>query len=154
MDEFINRWQFVRSETLEILQSLSDEDLQFRPAGNTWQPLYYQFGCIIRTQLIYAEAARSGQMDFALFHASRFPAKADYQSVQSISSHLASSNKQWLDAVSLNTGSVVWPDGTASIAQHIARLAEHERLHHGQLISYCTLAGFELPPEFKQNWAL
>lgn len=73
LSAFINGWNFTRSETLEILNSLDDERLLFKPKGEKWQ---------------------------------------------------------------------------------LASLSEHERLHHGQFISYFTLAGFELPKAFKSNWAL
>ena len=75
MDVFIKRWQFTRSETIEILQSLTDEQLQFKPDGEKWQPIFHQFGCIARTQLIYAKAAESGVMDFSLFGSPDMPDK-------------------------------------------------------------------------------
>jgi hypothetical protein len=154
MEEFVDRWKFVRSETLELLQSLNDEKLQFKPKGEKWQPLFYQFSCTARTQAIYAHAAQSGAMDFSLFSSSGLPRKTDHQTVKALLSFLVSSERQWLNALHANSDGVVWPDSKKSISAHIACLSEHERLHHGQLISYFTLAGFELPPNFKNNWAL
>lgn len=49
---------------------------------------------------------------------------------------------------------IVWPDFSAPLALHISNLLEHERMHLGQLISYHTMAGYKLPSNFKQNWAL
>ena len=154
MEEFIERWKFVRSETLELLQSLDNEQLQFKPEGEKWQPLFYQFSCMARTQLVYAHAARSGAMDFSLFASSELPSKTDYQTVDTLLSFLANSNQDWLSALRANKDGVMWPDSKKSATIHIASLSEHERLHHGQLISYFTIAGFELPSEFKRNWAL
>jgi hypothetical protein len=154
MNDFINRWQFTRSETIEILQSLTDEQLQFKPEGKKWQSIFHQFGCIARTQLIYAKAAESGQMDFSLFSSPDMPDKDTMQTQDEILKLLSESNNSWLAAVSKNSDGVQWPDGSKPIEIHIMSLAEHERLHHGQLISYFTLAEFELPPNFKRNWAL
>jgi len=143
MDVFIKRWQFTRSETIEILQSLTDEQLQFKPDGEKWQPIFHQFGCIARTQLIYAKAAESDMPD-----------KDTKQAQGEILKLLNESNEAWLAALSKNENGVKWPDQLKPIEIHIMSLAEHERLHHGQLISYFTLAGFELPSDFKRNWAL
>lgn len=154
MDEFIKRWGFVRSETLAILQALSDEQLSFRPDGDKWQPLYYQFGCIARTQIVYSRAAASGAMDFSLFGSEELPKKDKSKSVQDIRNLLNTSNQEWLESLHNNQGGVHWPDGNKSLQLHIAALSEHERIHHGQLISYFTLANIELPQSFKQNWAL
>jgi hypothetical protein len=154
MDEFIARWNFVRFETLEILDTLTDEQLQFKPTGDTWQPLFYQFGCIGRTQLVYAKAVESGQMDLSLFGSSSLPNKDDNQSKERIINFLEKCNQSWLRAMSVNNNGVEWPAGRISLLLHISSLAEHERLHHGQLISYFTLTGFKLPKNFKSNWAL
>lgn len=154
MDEFLKRWNFVRSETIEILNSLDDERLTFKPEGEKWQALYFQFGCIGRTQLVYATAAETGLMDFSLFRSKNLPSKTDNQTKVSLESLLTTSNEKWVEVIHRSTAGVKWPDGNKSIQLHIAALAEHERLHQGQLISYFTLAGFELPSNFKRNWAL
>jgi len=154
MDDFIKRWQFTRSETIEILQSLTDEQLQFKPEGDKWQSIFHQFGCISRTQLIYAKAAEDGVMDLSLFSSSKIPDKDSHQTNAAILAFLNESNDAWLTALSQNNGAVKWPGDKKPIEVHIMSLAEHERLHHGQLVSYFTTAGFELPPNFKRNWAL
>ncbi len=154
MDEIIDRWRFVRSETLELLDVLNDEQLLLKPEGDTWQPMYYQFACIARTQLVYAKAAESGVMDFGLFASPLMPNKHDYQTKEQLIELLNMSEDDWKEAVDKNTVVVKWPDAHKSIEVHVMSLAEHERLHHGQLISYFTLLGIELPRSFKRNWAL
>lgn len=154
MEDFIKRWQFTRSETIEILKSSADAQLQYRPEGEKWQPIFHQFGCMARTQLIYAKAAESGEMDFSLFGSPDMPGKDTKQTQAEILTFLNESNDAWLEALAKNAGGVKWPDGTKPLEIHIASLAEHERLHHGQLIAYFTLAGFSLPQGFKRNWAL
>jgi hypothetical protein len=154
MNDFIVRWQFTRSETIEILKSLTDEWLQFKPEGEKWQPMFRQFGCMGRTQLIYAKAAETGVMDFSLFGSSEITGKDLNQTVGSILAFLEDANSAWIAALRRNKVGVQWPDDNKRIELHITSLAEHERLHHGQLISYFTFAGMELPLGFKNNWAL
>ena len=68
MEEAINAWIFTRTETKELLAALDDEQLSFKPEGDKWQPMYYQFACMIRTQHIYTKALNTGIMDFAYFN--------------------------------------------------------------------------------------
>lgn len=154
MDEFLRDWCFARSETLELLHSLDDEQLAFKPKGSTWQSLAYQFVCIARTQLVFAKALAAGNMDYMLFRDPSLPDKQSFQTKPELLKLLDSSNIIWLNALKNGPSNVQWPEREASKVGHGYRLIAHERLHHGQLISYFTLAGFALPPQFKQNWAL
>lgn len=160
MDEtkqsFINRWQFTRSETLEILENLDNKQLRFRPEGDHWQPLSYQFTCSARTQLIYAKAIREGKMDFSWFSSPEFPSKDAFGTKDEIRDVLNAANKTWLDILGNATAdtTIAWPDFSAPLVLHISNLLEHERMHLGQLVSYHTMADYKLPPNFKRNWAL
>lgn len=153
---FITRWQFTRSETLEILENVSDEQLHFKPEGDRWQPLSYQFTCCARTQLVYAKAVREGKMDFHWFGSGEFPSKDAFTTKDEIRSLLNTADEAWLEAVKNMPANetIAWPDFSAPLVLHISNLLEHERMHLGQLISYHTMAQYELPPNFKRNWAL
>lgn len=153
---FIKRWQFTRSETLEILANLTDEQLSFKPMGEQWQPLSHQFACCARTQLIYAKATREGKMDFSWFSSQEFPNKDAFTTKDKVMGLLHEADQAWLQAVenAAPSANIVWPDFSAPLALHISNLLEHERMHLGQLISYHAMAGYELPPNFKRNWAL
>ena len=154
MDDFIKRWQFTRLETYEILSSLDDKQLLFQPEGNKWQPLYYQFACMARTQLVYAMAVETGMMDFALFGSPDMPNKHDYQTKASLEKFLDDADRQWLAGLDRGANVVDWAGDKRPAEVHIMSLAEHERLHHGQIVSYFTLAGYNLPGSFRSNWAL
>ncbi len=155
---FIRHWNFTRSETLEILGSLDDEKLQFKPKGEKWQALFWEFGCIGRTQLVYTEAIKTGKMDFSLFESPKLSPKDEFKTKADILKSLEKINKEWREAIVNRRGDedfkIAWPGFKMSLPVHISSLVAHERLHHGQFISYFTLAGFELPKGFKTNWAL
>ncbi|HLZ15237.1 MAG TPA: DinB family protein [Candidatus Saccharimonadales bacterium] len=152
-DEAMREWRLARAETLELLGALSDQDLLFRPVGAKWQPLYYQFACMARSQLVYARALQTGKMDFAYFTDPMLPDKQVQNDQERLKALFTQAERAWLTAVQTGTG-VQWPEYTLSLPAHIYRLISHERLHHGQLISYFTMAELELPEHFKQNWAL
>lgn len=151
---FVRQWNFTRSETLEILNSLSDEELRFKPEGKTFQPLYYQFGCILRTQVVYTRAIVEGKMDFTWFHEESLLVKTRKE----LKAKFEKADKEWGMAIKNKRRDekfkIAWPGFKQSVPNHIVSLVAHERLHHGQLITYFTLAGFELPKNFKNNWAL
>lgn len=155
---FVRSWNFVRSETLNILDSLDDEKLLYRPEGEKWQPLYWEFGCIGRTQLVYADAIKTEKMNFSLFHSDTLPTKVENKTKGEIQAFLEQTDKIWIEAIRARRMQedflVKWPGFNQPLPTHISALISHERLHHGQFISYFTLAGFELPKEFKLNWAL
>lgn len=153
IEEALRDWKFTRSETLELLRALDDKQLSFRPEGEKWQALAYQFACIGRTQMIYTRALESEVMDFAYFADSSFPNKLELKKRTPLEELLQRSNGEWLTALATSRR-VKWPEHTLSVPAHVYRLISHERLHHGQLISYFTIAGFELPPRFKANWSL
>lgn len=153
LHEAIEYWLFTRSETQELLHSLTDEQLLFTPEGPKWQPLYYQFTCMVRVQLAYAKALRTGGMDFAYFADKSLPGKRSLKSRQQLDTAFNRAKGIWQSAIT-TIGSVKWYDQNVSVAGHIYRLVSHERMHQGQLISYFTLAGYKLPPNFKQIWAL
>lgn len=155
---FIRAWNFTRSETFELLDSLSDEDLLFKPDGDKWQALYYQFGCIGRTQLVYTRAIVITKMDFGYFNSPTLPRKDDFKTQTELLKFLADSQGKWIKAISKVRNNpdffISWPGHNQSLPEHISSLMAHERLHHGQLISYFTLANLQLPRGFKSNWAL
>jgi hypothetical protein len=156
---FVRQWNFVRSETLEILISLSDEQLLFQPTGtDKWQPLYYQFTCIARTQMVYAKAIKEGKMSFNWFESDEFPDKHEIKTKQGLKDLLNKADTMWSAAIVERRRDedfqIAWPGFKQSLPNHIVSLISHERIHHGELISYLTLGGFVLPKNFKQNWAL
>ncbi len=155
---FVRSWNFTRSETLAILNSLSDSELSFKPEGEKWQPLFWEFGCIGRTQMVYTEAVISGEMDFSLFSSPSLPDKSEFKDKPSLLAFLKESDRKWIEVIRSKREEeeykIAWPGFNQPLITHITSLISHERLHHGQFISYFTMAGFTLPKSFKENWAL
>lgn len=163
---FVRQWNFTRSETLEILESLTDEQLNFKPKEmpttllkeREWQTLGYQFGCILRTQLVYTRAIREVKMDYSWFHDPQLMDKNQFKKVKDLQLALEKANQDWLEAIRTKRRDeefkISWPGFKTFIPNHITALIAHERIHHGQLITYLTLAGIEFPKNFKANWAL
>jgi hypothetical protein len=92
-------------------------------------------------------------MDFSWFGDSSLAGKDDHKTKSELLEWVGE-NKTEMQKVLKSAKPVDWPGEKRSPEGHIYSLIAHERLHHGQLISYFTLAGIDLPPRFRQNWAL
>lgn len=155
---FVRSWNFTRSETLQILNALTDEQLKFRPAGAKWKPLYNQFSCIILTQLVYTRSIEEGRMDYKWFHEEEITKRTNFTSKEDLLKALEEADKKWVQVIrnkrEEDDYKIKWPGFNQNLLNTINSLVAHERLHHGQLISYFTAANFELPPKFKDNWSI
>ncbi len=154
MKDVIDIWVFARTELIELLNSLSDEQLQFKPEGERWQPLYYQFACCLRTQLVFIRSLNEGVMDFAWYGDENLPNKNELSSKTKLLEQIEMNKEQMVHALESSQDLIEWPDSTMTKNAHISALTAHERMHIGQIISYFELANFELPKTFKENWSL
>lgn len=155
---FVKLWNFTRAETLELLESLDNDKLGFKPKGPKWQTLFYQFGCMIRTQIVYTKAIKMGKMDNSWFHDPELMTKTEFKTKEKLKEKFEEINNDWISEIQSKREDedfqISWPGYKLNLMAHISTLNSHERLHHGQLISYFTFAGYEFPKEFKENWAL
>lgn len=151
-------WNFTRRETLQLLDSLNDEKLLFKPEGEKWQNLAFQFGCMVQTQMVYAKAVIEERLDYSWYRSGEFTDRKLLKNKNELLDYSSQANKEWSKAVRKRrydeNFKIKWPGFNANLVTHISSLNGHERLHHGQIITYFTLAGFGLPTKFKDNWAL
>lgn len=155
---FVRQWNFTRSETEEILESLNEKCLKFRPKGKQWKRMVDQFLCIARAQSVYTRAIETGWIDFSLFSNPDFLKRFEIEKREDLIKLLKQVDNEWIKAIRGKRKEeeflVAWPGFKQNLVNHISSLIAHERLHHGQLITYLTLEGVEIPPKFKRNWAL
>jgi len=156
MSSMLSQWRFCRSETLEILNSLDDDQLKFCPEGDKWKPLFKQFVCMVSTQITYARSIEEGRIDFGWFRDET--AKLENISTkEDLLKALEKVDKRWVKVIKSiedEDYQIKWPGFSLNLFNTITTLISHERLHDGQIISYFTMAGFDLPEKFKENWAL
>ncbi|MBI2600551.1 hypothetical protein HYW42_01245 [Candidatus Daviesbacteria bacterium] len=111
-----------------------------------------------QTQMVYAKAIEQGKMDYSWFRNEEFIDRSQLKTIKELMDYLMKANKKWVDVIRKRREDedfkIKWPGANLNLPNHITALISHERLHHGQIISYSTLAGFILPKGFKSNWAL
>ena len=152
----LSGWEWTLNHRYELLGSLKDSDLKFTPTGSSkFQDIQYQFACIGSTQLAYTKMLREGRWSNKYFGAFKERLRGVYE-VKALEKILKEADEKFKNAIMKFSGEDVfdWGDYKAPVYSVVVILQEHERLHHGQLITYFTLAGLEFPKNFKRDWHL
>ena len=142
ISQFLNHWQFDRSLTLDLLASMSIDDLAFSP-GPSVGPLWKQFRHIGRVQENFMDALKAGSAKFA--PNGSFDATADGGALMDYFHKLDDELRSLLSEIDPNKRIDWFGEEQLSVFEHLMRMLSHETLHHGQLIVYCKLLGKPFP---------
>lgn len=152
----LGAWSYTLSHRYELLGGLKDKDLEFTPTqSKKFKDLQYQFACIGLTQLSYAKMLREGRFSskyFSIFETELTKLRNKRELMAKLKEIDKEFKKEILKYSDKDT--FLWEDIKIPVWRIITFLQEHERLHHGQLISYFTLAGLKFPSQFKKDWNL
>ena len=155
--ELLGNWKFAVGQRYELLSVLKDSDLAFTPQGSEkFKDLQYQFACIGSTEKAYTEMIKNGlKFDVSLFSKIKDDLVKLHTTTE-LKTKLEEIDRGFEDTIKNFSGDEVfdWGDTTSPVWRLITVLQEHERLHHGQLITYFTLADIEFPDNFKKMWNL
>lgn len=144
-DRFIEEHKFDRILTLDLLQSLSAEELRWSPGPNVG-PFWKQFRHVGRVQENYMRALHTGTVNFdnvgSFVGTSDCAALIDY--LEELDDQLISS------LAHMDESTVIDWFGNEKISafDHLLRMLGHETLHHGQWIVYCRL----MDKQFPKSW--
>lgn len=146
---FANSWTFTRALTLDMLASLTDSDLLWSPAAsNTAGAFWKQFRHLGRVQENYMDALDSGTITFSC-DGKQYDGGASHKALRDYLTTLDDALFEKLETA--DGGDVIdWFGEEVSVREHLARLASHETLHHGQWIVYCRL----LNKSFPKSWSV
>lgn len=153
----LDGWKFTRRQTSELLESLADKDLNFTPKGSPkFKDLQSQFACLGATQLAYTRMLEEKKTFISKYFEPFKKELIKLRKKSELRKKLEKIDKEFQKTIlkSKDGDCFDWGDVKTPVWRIITLLQEHERLHHGQLISYFTLAGFKFPAGFKQTWDL
>lgn len=136
--------RFARANVLwlDLVDTLSAEQLGARLPGIPSNPLGEQLWCVLGARESYPRAARAGSWQgftSPVTHEQTVDAAALRAALESTAADVT----QWLDAVE--------SDGDW---QYALALLEHETQHHGQLIRYLYGLGIARPESWQEQYAL
>ena len=150
LDLFKNEWKFTRGLTLELLDSLTDDELGETP-GPSLGPFWKQFRHVGRLQECYQEALNSKRIRFD-YQNKRYRSGCSRSALRAYLRALDRELVQAIERVDWNA-TIEWESETVSVFHHLMRMLAHETLHHGQWILYARLIRKSLPQGWKA-WAV
>lgn len=151
LNRFLSEHRSDRALTVDLLRSLSVEELEFSPGpgvGKFWK----QFRHVGRVQENYVDALDTGAVKFQNSGAS-FNGTADSASLVEYLTHLDKKLEAKLKDLDENI-TIDWFGAEKLTAfDHLLRMLGHETLHHGQWIVYFKLMNKKFPESW-QIWGL
>ena len=154
---FQSSWVFDRSLSIEMLSSLTQEELLWTPGkklGSFWK----QFRHMGRVQENYLAAIDTRKVDFSTDGASfggrsitHPEATADLDK-QALLDYLQDVDLRLTKRLAAGPlpETIDWFGEPVGLAEHLFRLSSHETLHHGQWIVYCQILGRPFP----KSWSI
>lgn len=149
-------WKYTLCHRYELLGNLNNKDLDFTPRGSKkFKNLQYQFACIGSTQQAYTKMLKEGHFCSRYFCIFK-PGLIKLREIKKLADKLGEIDKEFKEEILKHSDKdeFEWGNIKTPVWRIITLLQEHERLHHGQLISYFTSANLEFPLEFKKAWHL
>ncbi|TSC97092.1 MAG: hypothetical protein CEN88_192 [Candidatus Berkelbacteria bacterium Licking1014_2] len=145
----ISEWQSIRQLTLDLLDVIPDDKLDFT-IGKNMGSLGKQYRHIGDVQLCYSEAIKTGKISFSNY-------KRDYSienAKEKLKSFLQEIDKEMLKLIEENPQTKIdWFGDKLSLENHINALIQHEILHHGELIVYARTLSLTFPKSWNV-WGL
>lgn len=145
-EKFIAEWKFDRSRTIDLLKSLSNQELQWSPGTGVGE-LWKQFRHLGRVQENYMEALETGAVKFHPDggYSGAADSGALVQYLQDLDEQLATKLKSLDENVAID-----WFGESVPAFEHLLRMLSHETLHHGQFIVYLRL----MNKKFPDSWSI
>jgi len=156
LEKLFKNFKWTRNNTIQLFdKATSNNILDFKQktvmqSKFTFQPLLYQFQCIITTtDTYYRKLSTNKNQDFGIL-------VKDNQIVAK--SAIAASEIKELLSLQLNTLEKLLrsfdSEKTLKYIDLVQIISNHEYLHQGQMIIYFRESGNKLPERFKKAWAL
>ena len=146
-------WQDIRGRTYDLLEILTEADLDKKLPFATSQSIGNQFYCMLGTQESWGPLLTNGKM-------AGWSCTLNDVPLAEIDSYLDQYNQRLRaadDALLATLASVDWnkqfADASTPLA-HYLRLVEHEAHHHGQLINFIYALDLPIPHSWADQWAL
>jgi uncharacterized damage-inducible protein DinB len=150
LERFRIQFAFDRALTIDLLQSLSTQELQWSPGSNVGE-FWKQFRHVGRVQENYMNALDTGSVMFE--NRGSFSGGADGEALLSYLQRLNLELQSKLESIEENKTIDWFGQEQLTALDHLLRMMGHETLHHGQWIVYCKLMNKPFPKSW-MVWGL
>jgi hypothetical protein len=165
-EDFRSRFEFVHKMTADFLDAVPDDHWDFSPDppestaglvdplrhGRGFAPFCKQLRHVVCVRGVYSDALVTGGVDFSRKH-QYFTGEL---SRSALSDALASSRDRMLYQIESvdRRISIDFFGSPFSFGDFAFTVVQHEAIHHGQWSVYASLAGFETPLSWREQWGL
>ena len=153
LEKFKKLWKFHRGNTLELLKTLSDEELNFT-VGSNMGTLGQQFRHLARVDDQYITAIETKKVENNRKKL-EFPIE---KSVSKLLEQLMIDDEKLLKILGgignenlkdVRIDWAYWQEDSFSLVEHLEAMLEHEILHHGELVIYFRSMNKKFPDSWK-----
>ena len=153
LEQFKKLWNFHRGHTLDLLKTLSDEELGFS-VGQNMGTLGQQFCHLCRVDDQYISAIETLRVENNRKKL-EFPLET---SVSKLTEQLEGDGRKLFQIIkdmseesveNIKIDWTYWKEKELGLLEHLNNMLEHEILHHGQLIVYFRI----MNKKFPESWS-
>lgn len=150
IDEILNEFRYFRTQTLDLLDSLSVDDWQ-ASVDQSIGPVWQQVRHLGRVEENYLKALETHEMKFDLADGS-FSGEPTPENLKAYLMSLDETLMQEAKGFDSRT-KIDWMGEAVSIASHVRRLTDHELVHIGSFLVLFKSRGHTFPESWK-IWGL
>ena len=150
-DELVRHWQMLRGRTYDLLDTLTDADLDKTLPFPRSQAIRYQFWCMLGSQESWVAFLKNGALEHWSCSLAGTP-RAE-MTVDVFRQRFKAADDAWTAA--LAEAGLLSPYANGLTPLIVSQmLVEHEAHHHGQLINFIYALDLPIPASWAEQWAL
>jgi uncharacterized damage-inducible protein DinB len=150
-DELTRHWSLLRGRTYDLLDTLSQADLERKLPFARSQSIRYQFWCMLGSQESWVAYLQNGALEHWSCSLSGLP-PAEI-TLDLLRQRFRAADEKYLAALAITDPLQPYANGLTPLVVH-QMLVEHEAHHHGQLINFIYALDLPIPESWAQQWAL
>lgn len=156
LEKIVRRWKWSRNNTILLFeQALKKDILDFsskssKPTRHTFQPLLFQFQCIVTTtDTYYRKLINATNTDFGILIQNGKVMEKEFITETVIGEQL----ENQIEMLETILRPYTYADMQKNI-RPILTISDHEYLHQGEILLMFREAGIDFPSRFSKAWSL
>lgn len=156
LEQLFKNFKWARNNTIEIFEAAAAQQIldyrstPIKQSKYTFQPVLFQFQCIVSTTDTYfRKLSNAKNQDYAIYVDGDAIVQKSELTVEQIQKILPKQLKE-LEALLRDFDE----EKTGKLIDKVGLINNHEHMHHGELIVMFRETGAELPERFVRSWAL
>ena len=150
-DELARHWNMLRGRTYDLLDVLSQADLEKKLPFARSQSMAYQFWCMLGSQESWVAFLQNGALEHWSCSLSGVPS-AEFTPAL-FRQRFEAADERYLSTLATADPLQPYANSQTPLAVH-QMLVEHEAHHHGQLINFIYALELPIPASWAKQWAL